>query len=90
MKKLKSFPALILVLIMLAGVCPAAQAEVMTLGDVAQYEECDLMKFRNFGKKSVLELKSLLESQGLHLGMDVNAVITKHMALMMIQAEDEY
>ena len=32
MKKLKSFPALILVLIMLAGVCPAAQAEVMTLG----------------------------------------------------------
>lgn len=65
-------------------------AEVMTLGDVAQYEECDLMKFRNFGKKSVLELKSLLESQGLHLGMDVNAVITKHMALMMIQAEDEY
>lgn len=32
MKKLKSFPALILALIMMAGVCPAAQAEVMTLG----------------------------------------------------------
>ncbi len=47
-------------------------AEVETLGDLVQYNKNDLLKFRNFGKKSLTELEELLNSLGLHFGMDVS------------------
>jgi len=47
-------------------------AEVETLGDLVQYNKNDLLKFRNFGKKSLTELEELLSSLGLHFGMDVS------------------
>lgn len=47
-------------------------AEVETLGDLVQFNKNDLLKFRNFGKKSLTELEELLESMSLSFGMDVS------------------
>ncbi len=47
-------------------------AEVETLGDLVTYTKSDLMKFRNFGKKSLTELDELVESKGLYFGMDIS------------------
>jgi DNA-directed RNA polymerase subunit alpha len=46
-------------------------AEVKTLGDLVRLEISDMMKFRNFGKKSLTELEQLVEEKGLSFGMDV-------------------
>ncbi len=47
-------------------------ADVETLGDLVSYNKNDLLKFRNFGKKSLTELEDLIESKGLHFGMNVS------------------
>ncbi len=47
-------------------------AEVETLGDLVKFNKTDLLKFRNFGKKSLSELEELLTSLGLHFGMDIS------------------
>jgi DNA-directed RNA polymerase subunit alpha len=46
-------------------------AEVETLGDLVSYNKNDLLKFRNFGKKSLTELEDLIEAKGLSFGMNV-------------------
>lgn len=46
-------------------------AEVETLGELVKFHRNDLLKFRNFGKKSLSELDELLERHDLHFGMDV-------------------
>ena len=46
-------------------------AEVDTLGDFVSYNKNDLMKFRNFGKKSLTELEELVVLKGLSFGMDL-------------------
>ncbi len=46
-------------------------AEVETLGDLVKFSKNDLLKFRNFGKKSLTELDELLESMSLNFGMDI-------------------
>jgi DNA-directed RNA polymerase subunit alpha len=46
-------------------------AEVETLGDLVKFNKNDLLKFRNFGKKSLTELDELLENMGLTFGMDI-------------------
>jgi DNA-directed RNA polymerase subunit alpha len=46
-------------------------ADVETLGDLVAYNKNDLLKFRNFGKKSLTELEDLIESKGLSFGMNV-------------------
>lgn len=46
-------------------------AEVKTLGDLVSYNIADLLKFRNFGKKSLSELEELVAEKGLSFGMDV-------------------
>lgn len=50
-------------------------ADVDTLYDLVKCKKTDLMKFRNFGKKSLKELEDLLYSLHLHFGMDVDAII---------------
>ena len=50
-------------------------ADVDTLYDLVKCNKTDLMKFRNFGKKSLTELEDLLESLHLHFGMDVDSII---------------
>jgi DNA-directed RNA polymerase subunit alpha len=47
-------------------------ADVDTLGDLVTYNRNDLLKFRNFGKKSLSELDDLLENMGLSFGMDIS------------------
>lgn len=47
-------------------------ADVDTLGDLVQYNRNDLLKFRNFGKKSLTELDDLLVSLNLTFGMDIS------------------
>ncbi len=47
-------------------------AEVETLGDLVKFNKNDLLKFRNFGKKSLTELDELLESMNLSFGMDIS------------------
>ena len=46
-------------------------AEVDTLGDLVSFNKNDLMKFRNFGKKSLTELDELVILKGLSFGMDL-------------------
>ena len=46
-------------------------ADVDTLGDLVTYNRNDLLKFRNFGKKSLTELDDLLDNMGLNFGMDI-------------------
>ena len=47
-------------------------AEVDTLGQLVKYHRSDLLKFRNFGKKSLTELDELLERNGLAFGLDIS------------------
>ena len=47
-------------------------AEVETLGDLVQYNKTDLLKFRNFGRKSLTELDELLERLHLSFGTDIS------------------
>lgn len=47
-------------------------AEVETLGELVQFNKNDLLKFRNFGKKSLTELDELLDSLNLSFGMDIS------------------
>ena len=46
-------------------------ADVETLGELVTYNRNDLLKFRNFGKKSLTELDDLLEAMNLTFGMDI-------------------
>ncbi|MBR4774195.1 MAG: DNA-directed RNA polymerase subunit alpha [Bacteroidales bacterium] len=46
-------------------------AEVDTLGDLVSFNKADLLKFRNFGKKSLTELENLVASKNLEFGMNV-------------------
>jgi DNA-directed RNA polymerase subunit alpha len=48
-------------------------AEVDTLGELVSFTKSDLMKFRNFGKKSLTELDELVHGKGLHFGFDVSS-----------------
>lgn len=47
-------------------------ADVETLGDLVSYAKADLLKFRNFGKKSLTELEDLVDNKGLTFGMNVS------------------
>lgn len=46
-------------------------ADVETLGELVSFNKNDLLKFRNFGKKSLVELEDLVRVKGLHFGMNV-------------------
>ncbi|WP_205501717.1 DNA-directed RNA polymerase subunit alpha [Rufibacter psychrotolerans] len=47
-------------------------ADIRTLGDLVQLDLSDMMKFRNFGKKSLTELENLVAEKGLSFGMDIS------------------
>jgi DNA-directed RNA polymerase subunit alpha len=47
-------------------------ADIRTLGDLVQLDLADMMKFRNFGKKSLTELENLVSEKGLNFGMDIS------------------
>lgn len=47
-------------------------ANIKTIGDLVRRDEPEMLKFRNFGRKSLSELTKILEEKGLHFGMDVD------------------
>ena len=47
-------------------------AEVYTLGELVSFKKSDMLKFRNFGKKSLTELEELIDEKGLHFGFDIS------------------
>lgn len=51
------------------------RANIKTLGDLVRRSEQDMLKYRNFGKQSLKEIGEILGGMGLHLGMDVEAVL---------------
>ena len=46
-------------------------ANIKTIGDLVRRDEQEMLKFRNFGRKSLTELNKILEEKSLHFGMDV-------------------
>lgn len=48
-------------------------ADIKTIGDLVAYDEAEMLKFHNFGRKSLDEINSILDSLGLSLGMTVGA-----------------
>ncbi len=70
MRKLLKTPLAELDLSVRAYNCLKA-ADIKTLGDLVQLEVSDMMKFRNFGKKSLTELEQLVAEKQLTFGMDV-------------------
>jgi DNA-directed RNA polymerase subunit alpha len=46
-------------------------AKINSLSELVQYEQEDLMKFRNFGQKSLAEIEQVLGERGLGFGMDL-------------------
>jgi len=58
-------------------------ADIDTLGDLVRKTKTDLLKYRNFGKKSLTELDDLLDSLNLNFGMDVDAIIAADTEKMM-------
>lgn len=47
-------------------------AEIKTLADLVSYDVADMLKFRNFGKKSLTEIQELVKSKGLSFGMNLS------------------
>ena len=47
-------------------------AKINSLGEVVKYDTHELLKFRNFGKKSLVEIEELLQNKGLTFGMDLS------------------
>ena len=50
-------------------------ASIKTIGDLVRREESEMLKFRNFGRKSLQELVVVLEDRGLRFGMDVGKYV---------------
>jgi len=52
-----------------------SSANIKTIADLVQKSEADMLKYRNFGKKSLNEIKSILDRMGLSLGMNVQDML---------------
>lgn len=48
-----------------------AEANIRTIGDLVSRKEAEMLKYKNFGKKSLTEIGNVLESMGMHLGMEI-------------------
>ncbi len=52
-----------------------ANANIKTIADLVQKTEAEMLKYRNFGKKSLNEIKEILDRMGLSLGMDLQEIL---------------
>ena len=50
-------------------------ADIQTIGDLVKRDEQEMLKFRNFGRKSLQELSKIIEEKGLQFGMDVDSYL---------------
>ena len=46
-------------------------AEIKSIGGLVQKSEPEMLKYRNFGRKSLKEIQDILSEMGLHFGMDI-------------------
>jgi len=53
-------------------------ADIKTIGDLVSKNEGEMLKFRNFGRKSLTELTKMLAEKGLHFGMDVEKYLKEN------------
>ena len=51
-------------------------ANIKTIGDLVRREDSEMLKFRNFGRKSLMELTKMLDEKGLHFGMNVDQYLS--------------
>ncbi len=75
-RKLLKMPVDELELSVRASNCLKA-ANIETIADLVRLTENDMLKFRNFGRKSLQELQRVLEERGLYFGMDVDKYLTE-------------
>ena len=52
------------------------EARIRTIADLVRREEPEMLKFKNFGRKSLVELNEILKTKGLHFGMDVDRYLS--------------
>ena len=52
-------------------------AGIRTFGELVEIEESEMLKFKNFGRKSLTELIEKLDSMGLHFGMEVDKIMAE-------------
>ena len=64
-------------------------ADIKTVGDLVQYAKRDLLKFRNFGKKSLTELDDFIEENNLHWSMDVEKFYLERAKLYFVDDDEE-
>ncbi len=60
------------------------RAEIGRLADLVSLKEAELLKFRNFGKKSLTELRDLVANQGLEFGMNVDQYLKEEPKSMLV------
>ena len=65
-------------------------AEIKTIGDLVRKTESEMLKFRNFGRKSLKEISDILSSMGLHFGMDVDYYMDKRRAEAAARLKAQY
>jgi DNA-directed RNA polymerase subunit alpha len=65
-------------------------AEIKTIGDLVRKTESEMLKFRNFGRKSLKEISDILSSMGLHFGMDVDYYLDKRKAEAAARLKAQY
>ncbi len=53
-------------------------AEIKSIGDLVQKGEPEMLKYRNFGRKSLKEIQDILGEMGLHFGMDISRYRESH------------
>lgn len=56
-----------------------AGANIKTIGELVQKTEAEMLKYRNFGKKSLNEIKEILTGMGLSLGMQIEHIIERQL-----------
>ena len=54
-----------------AGALADVKADIKTIGDLVRKTDAEMLKYRNFGRKSLNEIKDVLSQMGLSLGMDL-------------------
>jgi len=65
-------------------------ADIKTIGDLVRKSESDMLKFRNFGRKSLKEISDILNSMGLHFGMDVDYYMNEKKAEAAAKLKAQY
>jgi DNA-directed RNA polymerase subunit alpha len=52
------------------------EARIRSIGDLVRRDESEMLRFKNFGRKSLVELNEILKTKGLHFGMDVDSYLS--------------